>query len=54
MKSLNKIKTLDIINKFGTKTKCYLTGTPIDLEKDNYCFDHIVPYINKTYRIVIQ
>lgn len=43
MKSLNKIKTLDIINKFGTKTKCYLTGTPIDLEKDNYCFDHIVP-----------
>lgn len=43
MKSLNKIKTLDIINKFGTKTKCYLTGTPIDLEKDNYCFDYIVP-----------
>ena len=27
MKSLNKIKTLDIINKFGTKTN-------IDLEKD--------------------
>ena len=43
MKSLNKIKTLDIINKFGTKTKCYLTGTPIDLEKDDYCFDHIIP-----------
>ena len=30
-------------NKFGTKTKCYLTGTPIDLEKDDYCFDHIIP-----------
>lgn len=27
----------------GTKVNCYLTGTPIDLEKDNYCFDHIVP-----------
>ena len=23
--------------------KCYLTGTPIDLTKDDYCFDHIVP-----------
>lgn len=22
--------------------KCYLTGTPIDLTKDDYCFDHIV------------
>lgn len=27
----------------GTKVNCYLTGTPIDLEKDDYCFDHIVP-----------
>lgn len=36
MKSLNKIKTLDTINKFGTKTN-------IDLEKDDYCFDHIIP-----------
>lgn len=27
----------------GTKVKCYLTGTPIDLEKDDYCFDHIIP-----------
>lgn len=41
--SLDKIKIADIINKFGVKTKCYLTGTPIDLEKDDYCFDHIVP-----------
>lgn len=43
--SMNKttIKTVDIINKYGTKTNCYLTGTPIDLEKDDYCFDHIVP-----------
>lgn len=23
--------------------KCYLTGTPIDLTKNDYCFDHIVP-----------
>lgn len=27
----------------GTNVKCYLTGTPIDLTKDDYCFDHIVP-----------
>ena len=27
----------------GTKVNCYLTGTPIDLEKDDYCFDHIIP-----------
>lgn len=32
------IKTVDIINKYGTKTNCYLTRTPIDLEKDDYCF----------------
>ena len=32
----SKDKTLDIINKFGTKTN-------IDLEKDDYCFDHIIP-----------
>lgn len=27
----------------GTKTKCYLTGRPIDIEKDEYCLDHIIP-----------
>lgn len=27
----------------GMKTKCYLTGKEIDLEKDDYCLDHIVP-----------
>lgn len=27
----------------GWQTKCYLTGRPIDLTKDNYHFDHIQP-----------
>ena len=27
----------------GWQTKCYLTGRPIDLTKDDYCFDHIEP-----------
>jgi len=27
----------------GLQTKCYLTGTPINIETDNYCLDHIVP-----------
>jgi len=27
----------------GTKTKCYLTGRDIDLLKDDYCLDHIIP-----------
>lgn len=27
----------------GTKTKCYLTGEPIDLLKDQYSLDHIIP-----------
>lgn len=31
------------LEKFGTKTVCYLTGREIDLIKDNYNFDHIVP-----------
>lgn len=33
----------DIISKYGTKTKCYLTGREIDLNnRDDYAFDHIV------------
>lgn len=27
----------------GWQTKCYLTGRPIDLTKDDYTFDHIQP-----------
>ena len=30
----------------GTKVKCSLTGRPIDITKDEYCLDHIVP-VNK-------
>lgn len=34
----------DVIEKFGFKTKCYLTGREIDLSKPgDYQFDHIVP-----------
>lgn len=34
----------DVIKHFGgTTTKCYLTGQPIDILKDNYNLDHIVP-----------
>lgn len=28
----------------GTTTKCYLTGRTIDITKDLYEFDHIIPY----------
>lgn len=35
----------DVIEKFGWKTKCYLTGRLIDLhEPKTYQFDHIVPH----------
>lgn len=33
----------DVINKFGEKTNCYLTGEPIDLCEDIYELDHIIP-----------
>lgn len=34
----------DIINKFGEKTNCYLTGEEIDLNLPRtYQFDHIIP-----------
>lgn len=33
----------DVLAKFSTITKCYLTGRSIDLLKDAYHFDHIVP-----------
>lgn len=34
----------DVIKYFGgTTTKCYLTGQTIDILKDDYNLDHIVP-----------
>mgnify|MGYP003434401249 FL=1 len=33
----------DVLNKFGEDTNCYLTGRPINLLKDKYHFDHIIP-----------
>lgn len=41
VKKCNYKVVLDYLK--GTKVNCYLTGTPIDLEKDDYCFDHIIP-----------
>ena len=34
----------DVLNKFGQNTFCYLTGQKIDLLKDNYELDHIIPF----------
>jgi 5-methylcytosine-specific restriction endonuclease McrA len=33
----------DVLNKFGVDTKCYLSGEPINLYKNNYNLDHIIP-----------
>jgi len=34
----------DVLKKLGDNPKCYLTGTPINLEEtDTYQFDHIIP-----------
>lgn len=33
----------DVIEKFGEKTVCYLSGVEIDLFVNNYNFDHIIP-----------
>ncbi len=36
--------TKDVLNKFKENSVCYLTGTPIDLNKpETYHFDHIIP-----------
>ena len=36
--------TQDVLNKFGDNPVCYLTGTPIDLNKpETYHFDHVIP-----------
>lgn len=37
------VTTSTVIEKFGSHTLCYLTGTPIDLLNDDYHFDHIIP-----------
>lgn len=33
----------DVIEKYGEKTVCYLSGVEIDLFINNYNFDHIIP-----------
>jgi CRISPR/Cas system Type II protein with McrA/HNH and RuvC-like nuclease domain len=34
----------DVLNKFGVDTKCYLSGTPINMLRSNdYAFDHVIP-----------
>ena len=33
----------DVLDKFGEKTCCYLTGEPINLLDGSYAFDHIIP-----------
>lgn len=38
-----KLTAREVLRKFGMQTNCYLTGTLIDLEHDEYHFDHIVP-----------
>lgn len=34
---------VDVINKFGESTYCYLSGEPINLYVNNYNLDHIIP-----------
>jgi 5-methylcytosine-specific restriction endonuclease McrA len=41
-----KVKTFnfeDVLEKFGVETNCYLSGEPINLYKNNYNLDHIIP-----------
>lgn len=41
-----KLKTFnfnDVLEKFGVETNCYLSGEPINLYKNNYNLDHIIP-----------
>ena len=34
----------DVLNKVGSKPRCYLTGLPIDIQQPStYSFDHIIP-----------
>ncbi len=34
---------VDILNKFGENTYCYLSGVEVNLYENNYNFDHITP-----------
>ena len=44
MATENRYTVKDAIKYFGgTTTKCYLTGQTIDILKDDYNLDHIVP-----------
>lgn len=44
IQDVEKFTYLDVINKFGLDTHCYITGKSIDLRNTNsYHFDHIVP-----------
>ena len=44
MKPLKNYTYKDVINHFGgTKVKCALTGRDIDITKDSYSLDHILP-----------
>lgn len=39
-----KFTVSDFLSKIGTSPRCYLTGTPIDLEnRKSYAIDHIIP-----------
>lgn len=43
-KQINRFTHLDVLNKFGENTVCYLTGKPINLlETHTYSFDHFIP-----------
>lgn len=33
----------EALANFGKDTKCYLTGIPIDIYKEDYQLDHIIP-----------
>lgn len=35
--------SLDVLEKFGENTICYLSGEPINLHSGNYQLDHIIP-----------
>lgn len=44
MKSNKRFGYKEVLEHIGGwQTKCYLTGRPLDLKKDDYEFDHIVP-----------
>lgn len=42
---MSKFGIKEVLEKFGTKTKCYLTGRDIDITKDDYNLDHKIPVV---------